>query len=1187
MGKLKHRLLSVISSALAFVIIASGVSAEEIVDGVHREVVLATSFPLELEVISLAEEEISPEETLPSFNTPTGDTNAPSEEILLDSNSPAEKLPLDQDIDPQSTDLPDPNPDPNNIQVRFSLKNDFAIYEEYRVEVFDPTMHHHLLMEQKSRSSQITLSDLIENELYPMVIRLYGEDHERTYEGKFTLSDGEATVTSYTELETIARLDNATVEQKAEEINELTSEEYDTLFEDMDLPSFISEDVAQEAGHIQRLPDYADSLDTIGFRNIDGSKTLYVFSSPVRYRDKMGQVKDGDPDIQVATSTMQEEGYQYYNDFGALEAYFPGAMTDQKGVLLKTETQTVEFGFGVAEESNLFQQAAAAISSFFTKENQATIMEQDRLQCISYKRAVRHENGVEAIPTLSGARQTMELAVMPEGGVVTFWVDTADLIARSGESDEKNQTIEFVDPESGKTTLTVGNVELRDAYTGMNEENNTHFSVQNTVRVTEQDDTRTLVEISLDRDMLASPMTVYPLKVTVEAAFVSETETVGEPAAQDTQTAVVDTSAANSTSVSATASSPTEVGYDKFQDRTVYVDGTRGNPGDQYLIVGPNGTYFDSTAQTNKPREGISFMKYDLSGLSVDPADIERVDLQVYEGSGSYNTARVDLQLVMSDWNEATVDSNQRFEINEYYAGNDCVYISQSGTKNFNITTMMTSHLITEQGRPGGLPNYGFALRTNSTTSRKDFCSSEHSTLSFRPRLVIQYRDPCPPSSIGLSTDKAYWIRPYNTNLYLCQDDWRDPEKTRIYGATGNPYTGENIEDLQKESLYWKISYDAAADEYSIIPMNSQHTMLDVLSTSTGEVGLCDEQYSYRASKWRIEPAAGGGYRILSKAFSYTRGLNGILGEDAKVRNTYFFPCVWEFIPVECPGVYGTSFGDLFVGGHPVQFVDGGTGYPHYRCMACHKNFKTAEQEDKDILTDPEYATVVALLRAVEVGGYASNQLYVEAILRAIDIIRSDHPMAYQSSNLYGDYKSPYKYRYLEPEVNIMITTKSTNQAWEFLGSTIIENVMPFPYSLISPVISIAKDLIQGQFTFSELLSYAPLVPTIAENLDFIPETAKYCASVINHILLANIFIDLANYPFYDHAYEVSIRLKTKCDGFTFCGGFGYDRRSSVRIIHERLENLTSSGTFKPNWLLYQENAGDKYDFYLNPQEQS
>lgn len=1172
MGKLKHRLLSMVSCVLAFVILANGVSAEEIVDGVHREVVLATSFPLELEVICpTKDEETSPEDTMSSSDIPNEDISFLPEEAS-ESNSPAEDFSLETDIDPQPTDLLN-----EDIQVVFSLKNDFAIYEEFRVEVFDPTMHHHLLMEQKGRSSKITLSDLIENELYPMVIRLYGEDHERTYEGKFTLSDGEAIVTSYTELETIEHLDNASVEQ----INGLTSEEYDALFEDMDLPSFISEDVAQEAGHIQRLPDYAESMDTIGFRNIDGSKTLYVFSSPVRYRDKMGQVKDGDPDIQVATSVMREEGYQYYNDFGTLEAYFPDAMTDQKGVLLKTESQTVEFGFGVAEESNLFQQAATAISSFFTNENQATIMEQDRLQSISYKRAVRHENGVEAIPTLSGARQTMELSAMPEGGIVSFWVDTADLVALPNESDEKRQTIEFVAPASGKTALTVGNVELRDAYNGMNEENNTHFSVQNTVRVAEQNGTRTLVEISLDQDMLASPMTVYPLKVTVEAAFVSETKT-GEVVAQDSETSVAEASAANSFSVASTATGSTEVGSDKFQDRTVYVDGTRGNPGDQYLIVGPNGTYFDSTSQTNKPREGISFMKYDLSGLSVDPADIEQVELQVYEGSGSYNTVRVDLKLVMSDWNEDTVSSDQRFEINEYYTGNDCVYISQSGTKNFNITTMMTSHLIYEQRKPGGLPNYGFALRTNSTTSRKDFCSSEHSTLSFRPRLVIQYRDPCPPSSIGLSTDKAYWIRPYNTNLYLCQDDWRDPEKTRIYGATGNPYTGENIGDLQKESLYWKISYDAASDEYSIIPMNSQHTMLEVLSTSTGEVGLCDEEYSYRASKWRIEPAAGGGYRILSKAFSYTRGLNGILGEDAKVRSTYSFPCVWEFIPVECPGVYGTSFGDLFVGGHPVQFVDGGTGYPHYRCMACHKNFKTAEQEDKDILTDPEYATVVALLRAVTLGGYTGDTLYVEAALRAIDIIRSNHGMAYQSSDLFGEYKSPYKYRDLEPKVNITINTKTVNQAVDFLGPIILGDAMDYPYSLISPAISFALNLVEGSLTFSDFLSLTSLIPTFIEKMKRIPETAKYCASVINSILLVHIFIDLAKYPFYDHAYKVKIRFLTECDSFTFNADYRYDYKNDVHIKHESLTPFNNSGSFKFNWLTYTEEAIVQYNNQLN-----
>ena len=284
----------------------------------------------------------------------------------------------------------------------------------------------------------------------------------------------------------------------------MSDEEYSELMAAMELPSFIPEADAREAGHIQRLQEYADSLDTIGFRNMDGSKTLYVFSSPVRYRDKTGQVRDGDPEIQATSSTMQEQGYRYYNDFGELEAYFPASMTDQKGVLLKTGSRALEFGFEMHEEQNFFQQAASAVSGLFAKENQATLQEETGLQRISYNKAVRHTGEAEVIPTLSGARQTLELTSMPEGGRVTFWVDTADLTART---DETGYAVEFVDPETDKAIFIVGGAELRDSYTGANEENNTHFSVQNTARVAEQNGTRTLVEITLDGDMLASPMT--------------------------------------------------------------------------------------------------------------------------------------------------------------------------------------------------------------------------------------------------------------------------------------------------------------------------------------------------------------------------------------------------------------------------------------------------------------------------------------------------------------------------------------------------------------------------------------------------------------------------------------------------------------------------------------------------------
>lgn len=1056
MGKLKHRLLSVISSALAFVIFASGVSAEEIVDGVHREVVLATSFPLELEVISLAEEEeISPEETLPSFNTPTGDTNAPSEEILLDSNSPAEKLPLDKDIDPQSTDLPDPN----NIQVRFSLKNDFASYNEYRVEVLDPSMQQHLLMEQKTSASLISLSGLKENESYPLIVRLYNEDHIRTYDARFVLADAMVTVLDFTELETIVRF-NKTVHADTVATENMSDEEYSDLMVAMDLPSFIPQDDAREAGHIQRLQEYAESLDTLGFRNLDGSKTLYVFSSPVRYRDKMGRVRDGDPEIQVASSAMQEKGYRYYNEFGELETYFPASMTDKRGVLLKTSSNTLEFGFEMPDERSFFQRATAAMSSFFIKENQATLQEESGLQRISYKKAVRHEGEAEAIPTLSGAKQILELTSIPEGGRVTFWVDTKDLTART---DESGYVVEFFDPETDKVIFTVGGVELRDSYTGSNEENNTHFSVRNTARVVGQNGTRTLVEITLDGDMLSSPMTVYPLTIAVEAVL---TETLRDDKTV-TEAAVMSTSG------------PTEVGYSVFEDRTVYNNGTRGNAGDQYLIVGKNGTYTDSSTHQTYPREGMSFMKYDLSGVNVQPPNIERVELKLYEGSGYTDSVRIELKRITTDWDENTINSDYYSSIDHYFYGNNCLYINGSGTKTVDITNMATKHLISQQGWIGGIPNYGFVLYSSATSPRKDFCSSEHSNISLRPRLVIQYRDPATPSSIGLSTEKAYWIRPYNAGQYLCQDDPRCMAETSLQYNSGSP-GGSGIDQLFNMKLYWKLEYHADTDDYWIIPLENPYTVLTVNDpyTNPPRVGIYDKTDVDSKARWRIEPSIGGGHRILSKAFCYTKNLEASLYNGTFLSDAYSDSFTWEFIEVECP-TYWQENGKNYAEGHPLWFHrPTASGYfPYYECLSCQQTYKTPEEQDFTILRNHEedLMAIFALQKAMVIKELEGKSQLVEATKLTVDAIRSQYS-GYDLSDRYGNYLSLNHYFYdastIETDIDVSIVRYSAESLVVAARLWNLNSLLPFPFNYFTDEL---KNLLTGksQFGLGEIVNAA------------------------------------------------------------------------------------------------------------------
>lgn len=57
---------------------------------------------------------------------------------------------------------------------------------------------------------------------------------------------------------------------------------------------------------------------------------------------------------------------------------------------------------------------------------------------------------------------------------------------------------------------------------------------------------------------------------------------------------------------------------------------------------------------------------------------------------------------------------------------------------------MLTDNLLYSQGKDGGVPNYGFHLFTNDlyTSVSKHICSSEHSNIYYRPKIVLSYEDP-------------------------------------------------------------------------------------------------------------------------------------------------------------------------------------------------------------------------------------------------------------------------------------------------------------------------------------------------------------------------------------------------------------------------------------------------------------
>ena len=67
------------------------------------------------------------------------------------------------------------------------------------------------------------------------------------------------------------------------------------------VPDIVGTDNAKAAGHVERLYVDESALNTVVFRNADGTKTVYYYDHPVKYIDENGTVKDISLDIESSS----------------------------------------------------------------------------------------------------------------------------------------------------------------------------------------------------------------------------------------------------------------------------------------------------------------------------------------------------------------------------------------------------------------------------------------------------------------------------------------------------------------------------------------------------------------------------------------------------------------------------------------------------------------------------------------------------------------------------------------------------------------------------------------------------------------------------------------------------------------------------------------------------------------------
>ena len=245
------------------------------------------------------------------------------------------------------------------------------------------------------------------------------------------------------------------------------------------VPEVINYEYAVSIGHIQRAYDEEDGLNSVVFRNDDGTNTMYLFNEDVKYIDDSGAIND------KSNALVNCEDGSFSNKFNDIYVVYPNRIHD--GITLSyndfylTSTPLIE-----VVESSISNEARPSTAHIDANESK-----------ITYKGAFAENVDLQYTQTFSGYKEEIILTERQKRSTFSFLVETN----ASLKYNEYNEIVAYIEEkEIGK----FGSAIILDA-------NNT--IVNGSIEVEILDENTYVITISAPEDFLNSSSTKYPVVI--------------------------------------------------------------------------------------------------------------------------------------------------------------------------------------------------------------------------------------------------------------------------------------------------------------------------------------------------------------------------------------------------------------------------------------------------------------------------------------------------------------------------------------------------------------------------------------------------------------------------------------------------------------------------------------------------
>ncbi|MBQ7935707.1 MAG: hypothetical protein IJ333_05095, partial [Clostridia bacterium] len=178
---------------------------------------------------------------------------------------------------------------------------------------------------------------------------------------------------------------------------------------DPDYHELFTKEYLSERGHEEELAEYATDV-SIAYQNADGTKSLYVYASPIRFLNSTGQYSIIDTRLaNVRDTAMREAGYIYTIANSDIKSFYPKEANESSGVLIQKDIQ-YEIGF---DEETPKRGWYREMDNFISESKKA----------VQYKDCFGADAVVSFYPSSLGVNCEIDFPRTLQGNIFSLWME--------------------------------------------------------------------------------------------------------------------------------------------------------------------------------------------------------------------------------------------------------------------------------------------------------------------------------------------------------------------------------------------------------------------------------------------------------------------------------------------------------------------------------------------------------------------------------------------------------------------------------------------------------------------------------------------------------------------------------------------------------------------------------------------